>query len=207
MTQVITFEDYTPIARYDSTPWTEARIEEATAVDGTWAEIETITLDPVDSDPSSPLQRNLTTTMASDTIGLWYRIVFVDGSANESAATTAVQNSAQPTPYVDADELARILKINAPTAAQTDAMNRVLLMAAQEIDDEIDRASTDDPLTSGQTAIAAEVNLERAVELWRATPWGIVGIDSEIGATHISRNTWERYALMLAPIKTQWGLA
>ncbi len=109
--------------------------------------------------------------------------------------------------YADTDELARLLKINTPTVAQLAAMSRVLLVAAEEIDSEIDLADDADPLTTRQLAIAAEVNLERAVELWRAAPFGIVGIDSEVGGIHTSSNTWQRYAHMLAPLKNQWGFA
>lgn len=109
--------------------------------------------------------------------------------------------------YTTDTELARILKINAPTAEQTAAMVRVLTMAGVEIDAEIDLAVEATALTAPQLALAAEVNLERAVELWRETPWGIVGIDSDIGATHTARNTWERYAHKLAPLKSQWGIS
>jgi hypothetical protein len=108
--------------------------------------------------------------------------------------------------YTTTEELARILKIT-PTEAQELALVRVLTMAMVEIDAEIDLADDATALTSDQLELAAEVNLERAVELWRDTPWGIVGIDSDIGATHTSRNTWERYAHKLAPLKSQWGLA
>jgi hypothetical protein len=146
MTVVVTFEDYTPAPRYDALPWTEVRIEESDAADGTWTLIDTI-------------------------------------------------------------ELFRLLKIANPTAAQTLAGERVLLAASGEIDSEIDLAADDDPLAGWQLALVEEVNLERAVELWRETPFGIVGIDSDIGGTHTARNTWERYAHKLAPLKSQWGLA
>lgn len=109
--------------------------------------------------------------------------------------------------YSSTEELGRLLKINTPSAEQTAAMVRVLTMASVEIDAEIDRSEDDDALTDDQLALAEEVNLERAVELWRETPFGILGIDSDLGATHTARNTWERYAHKLAPIKSRWGLA
>jgi hypothetical protein len=108
--------------------------------------------------------------------------------------------------YGTVDELFRLLKITNPTASQTDAGERVLIAATGEINAEIDLPD-DDVVTGWQISLATEVCLERAVELWRAAPFGIVGIDSEFGATHTSRNTWERYAHMLAPLKGQWGLA
>lgn len=207
MAQVITFEGFTPIARYDTVPWTDARIEEGTTQTGTFVELETVALSPVDSDPSNPAARNITTELASDTPNLWYRIVFVDGTGDESLPTEPIQNATAGTPYATVTELSRILKIAAPSAKQTDAMRRVLAMAAGEIDSELDRATTDDALAGWQLALVEEVNLERAVELWRETPFGILGIDSDLGATHTARNTWERYAHKLAPLKTQWGIA
>lgn len=109
--------------------------------------------------------------------------------------------------YTTTEELGRLLKIKSPSTEQTAAMVRVITMASVEIDAEIDRSDDDDALTSDQLLLAEEVNLERAVELWRETPFGILGIDSDIGGIHTSRNTWERYAHKLAPLKTQWGFA
>jgi hypothetical protein len=53
-----------------------------------------------------------------------------------------------------------------------------------------------------------QVNLERAAELWKLqeVQFGIV-LGSEFGATHIARNTWDKYAYTLAPLKDRWGLA
>lgn len=209
MAQVITFERFRPIARYDETPWTEAIIEEGTTVDGPWVELETVTLDPVDTDPANPVYRNLTTELADDAFDLWYRIIFVDGTGDQALPTTPIQNtepSAGDT-YASRSELARLLKINNPTTDQMAAMDRVLLMATGEINTEVDRAATDDSLAGWQLSLVEEVCLERAVELWRETPFGIVGIDSDLGGIRTSRNTWERYAHKLAPLKTQWGLA
>ncbi len=109
--------------------------------------------------------------------------------------------------YGNVEELARRLKINTPSVAQEDQMTLVLMMATAEIDAEIDLAEDDDPLAGGQLAIAVEVCYQRAIEQWRATPFGVIGLDSDFGATHTSRNTWERYALMLSPLKAQWGVA
>ncbi len=109
--------------------------------------------------------------------------------------------------YGNVDELARRLKINTPTDAQEDQMTLVLMMATGEINAEIDLAEDDDPLSGDNLAIAVEVCYQRAIEQWRATPFGLIGLDSDFGATHTARNTWERYALMLAPLKAQWGVA
>lgn len=210
MAQVISFERFRPIARYDEIPWTLARIEEGATSDGPWTVIETITLDPVDADPSDPAYRNLTTELADDAFDLWYRITFIDGSGDESIPTTPIQNVETGTSvYATVDELARILKIRQPSDAQEAAMARVLATAAGEIDAEIDRAATDDDLAGWQLALAAEVNLERAVEHWQQmeSPFGIIGLGAEFGATHTARDSWQRHALKLQPLKTQWGIA
>ncbi len=109
--------------------------------------------------------------------------------------------------YGNVDELARRLKINTPTAAQEDQMTLVLMMATGEINAEIDLAEDDDPIAGDNLAIAVEVCYQRAVEQWRATPFGLVGLDSEFGAVHTARNSWEPYAHKLAPLKAQWGFA
>jgi hypothetical protein len=114
MTQVVTFEGYTPIPRFDEIPWTEARVQEAITPSGAWALIDTLTLDPVDTDPSVPATRNLTTDLASDAPNLWYRIVFADANGDTSAPTDPVQNAivvAEPTLYVQPSALKQTLGI------------------------------------------------------------------------------------------------
>lgn len=111
--------------------------------------------------------------------------------------------------YATATELARILKIRAPSPEQTVAMQRVLDVAAGEIDSEIDLSATATPLAGWELALAAEVNLERAVEHWRQqeSPFGLVGLGPELPMERTARDSWERHAHKLAPIKNQWGLA
>lgn len=110
--------------------------------------------------------------------------------------------------YAEATELARILKIRNPSTDQTAAMERVLDAATGEINSEIDLAA-DSVLSPEQTAIAEQVCLQRAAELWelQEVPTGIAGIGSEFGTTHLARNSWDKYAYTLAPLKDQWGLA
>jgi hypothetical protein len=172
MAQVLTLEDFVPVARYDATPWTQARIEEsdtATLSDTTvWTVIETFTLSPVDADPSDPAPRSFTTELASDEMDLWYRVVFIDATADEAAPTSPIQNTDpddSPT-YSSVGELARILKIRDPSDEQHAALRRVLVAAAGEINSEIDLAEGES-LSGWQLALAAQVNLERAAELWK----------------------------------------
>jgi hypothetical protein len=112
-------------------------------------------------------------------------------------------------PYTDTTELARVLKIRTPTREQEDAMQRVLDVAEGEIDSEIDLADDAEALAGWQLALCAEVALERAVEHWRQqeSPFGLIGLGAEFGATHTARDSWDRHAHKLAPLKNQWGLA
>lgn len=211
MSVVVTFERVTPVARYDGDPWTHARIEESDASDGTYAEIDTIDLSTltggIDSDPSDPAARNLTTANGTE-LEQWYRIVFVDGDDNESAPTSPIQNTTSAAAYATVDEFFRIIKIRNPSDDQTEAAMRVLAVAAGEINAEIDLGE-DTTLSGWQLQLAAEVNLERAHEHWRQqeTPFGLIGLGPEMGGVFAGRDSWTRHALKLAPLKDQWGIA
>jgi hypothetical protein len=110
--------------------------------------------------------------------------------------------------YSDTNELARILKIRSPSAEQLAAMERVLIAATFEINREIDHEDTD-PLAGDEISLAEQVCLQRAAELWflQEVPLGVAGLGSEFGSTHLARNSWDKYAYTLAPLKKQWGLA
>lgn len=206
MAYVVTFRNYRPPRRYDELPWTQARIEEAAAEDGPWATLETVTLDPVDADPSSPAARNFTTELGT-AAEQWYRVVFVDASGDEAQPTSAEQNVAAANIYATVDELARILKIRTPTDDQRVALERVLITAAGEIDAEID-LEADSELSGWQLSLAAQVNLERAVEHWQQQEsyFGIIDLGAS-GPAFAARDSWERHAHKLAPLKEQWGVA
>lgn len=109
--------------------------------------------------------------------------------------------------YAETDELARILLIRTPSDEQTEAMDRALEAAAAEIDAELD-LSDDAVLSSKQKAIRTTVNLERAVEHFQQAPFGLLPLGGELGgAERTARNSWERHAHKLAPLKDQWGIA
>jgi hypothetical protein len=110
--------------------------------------------------------------------------------------------------YAETDELFRILKIRNPSDEQTAAAERVLDMAAGEIDAELDLAA-DATLSAAGLVTVEQVNLQRAAELWfqQEVPLGVTGIGSEFGTTHLARNSWDKYAYQLAHLKDQWGLA
>jgi hypothetical protein len=110
--------------------------------------------------------------------------------------------------YAETDELARILKIRTPSTEQTAALDRVLEMAAGEIDAELDLAA-DTVLSVAGQATVEQVNLQRAAELWFAqeVPLGITGIGGEFGTTHLARDSWAKYTYQLAHLKDQRGFA
>jgi hypothetical protein len=208
MATVFSFVDYTPPARYDDVPWTKARIQQSDAFDGTFAQIDELTLVPVDGDPTDPQSRNLTTHLASDTPQQWYRIVWADASSGTSAPTAAIVDlGTDLVPFTTATELFRVLKVRQPSQDQTDAANRVLLVAAQEIASEIDLSLPE--LDEAGYQLCASVNLDRAADLWRHTESapGILGVVDEAVPTTFGRYSWERYAQRLSPIKEQWGIA
>lgn len=109
--------------------------------------------------------------------------------------------------YAESTELARILKIRTPSTEQTAALERCLDAATQEIDAYIDLPA-DTVLDSGQTAIAEQVCLERAAELWKLqeVQFGIL-LGTEGESTRIARDTWAKHAVTLWPLKGQWGFA
>lgn len=209
MPEVITFEDYTPPARFDSIPWESVTIEEAPLVTGDWTQIDSISLDPLDDDPSDPALRSFTTNAGTDE-GLWYRITFVDGSLNTSLPTTPIQNVAASdaqTIYADINELFRILKIRQPSDDQVVAARRDLYAAAAEIDSELDRTES---FGIPYPPLVVGVNLDRAADLWRhrESMAGVTGLLGDEGALVApARYSWARYADRLSPLKEQWGIA
>jgi len=208
MTLVVTFEDYAPAPRYDGTAWTQVQIQEGTASAGPWTTLETKNLSPVDPDPSDPAYRNFTTTLGT-AADLWYRLIFLDALGSTGLPTYPVQNLGETRPvYASISELAQILRVSATDRHA--ALRRVLESAAQEIDSEIGTADISGMALpyGAPPALVSEVSLERAVEHWKQmqAPYGVVGFGDDV-AMYIARDTWDRHALKLAPLKGSWGLA
>jgi len=128
---IVTLTGYIPEARYDALPWTHARIEEAPDSTGPWTSIDTIMLSPVDSNPALPVTRNFTTTHATLTTG-WYRVVWTDAAALESA-TAPVHNIL---PFASPDELGARLGLTL-TATEESRAAKQLVLATALIQDEI----------------------------------------------------------------------
>lgn len=208
MPYVVSLEDFRPSPRYDSLPWTQARIEEGTTSAGPWTVLETIAISPVDADPSNPAFRNFTTQLGTAP-DLWYRVVFLDATGDLGLPTFPVQNSSTGRPiYATTSELATILRVK--ESERHASLRRVLESAAIEIDSEIGTADINGTALpyGAPPAIVSEVNLERAVEHWKQmqSPYGVVGFGDDV-AMYIARDTWDRHALKLSPLKGSWGLA
>lgn len=109
--------------------------------------------------------------------------------------------------YAGTAELARVLRLRAPTAEQAAAMDRVLEAAATEIDDELGVSYAGTAGTAGTPALVVEVNLERAVEHWQQqeSPFGVIGLGDAV-PTMTARDSWERHANKLAGLKETWGI-
>jgi hypothetical protein len=130
MSFVVTLEDFTPIARFDSFPWTHARIQEAPTILGPWTTLETKTLSPVDSNPATPATRDFTTSLATlgDGVG-WYRVVWVD-----AANATSTSDAVGPSDYPTTEELvgeSSVTELTGLTELQQDSL-RVMAIAAVE---------------------------------------------------------------------------
>jgi hypothetical protein len=202
MTQIISITQ-TPPRRFDSIPWVSAEIQEAALATGTWATIDTLPFETIDDDPANPAEQNFTTENGTGP-DLWYRLIFVDEDDNQSDATTPFENTVG-TVYTTIGELARILKIRDVSGDQGRALQRVIDSAAYEINKEIGQRSG---LTALEQQLATEVNLERAVEHWQQqeSAFGVIGIGTEF-PTRLARDTWDRHANKLSPLKQTWGLA
>ena len=184
----------------------EARLEESATETGSYITTETFTLDPVDDTPADPRTRDFTSTLGKD--DYWYRIVWVDAAANESAPTAPGENTdgtvtSGVTAFVTAAELAGILQVNATTNA--DALARVLNASAGCIVSETGR----DDFSGWELSLVEQVNLAHAEEMWKQmkAPWGVVLVGGvEAGPTMIARDTFGRHAQALAPLKRSWGI-
>jgi hypothetical protein len=206
MAEVVTFVGYRPPQRFDAIPWTEVRIQESAAADGTYTEIDVVVLDPVDTDPAYPSPRSFTTEQGT-ALDYWYRVIFADATGDTCQPTTPVRNTAAGAvsavvPYADAAELFRRLKIRTPTADQTTAADRILIAATGEVNKKMGRLTD---LDAAELALATEVTLERGAELWNESevPFGAIGLDSPTGPVFVSRHS--RALAKLTVAQESWG--
>lgn len=109
---VVSFDGYTPPARFDSLAWTDVQIEEALTPGGSWAVIDTLTFAVPDADPANPQPRSFTTENGTAP-NRWYRLTFIDGNGDISNPSAPVQKNTagagtgQPCQsWIDADDVA-----------------------------------------------------------------------------------------------------
>ena len=78
--------------------------------------------------------------------------------------------------------------------------------SAFEIDSELGRYGA---FGTPYPTLVVQVNLERAVEHWQQqeAAFGIIGLGADSLDVHTARDTWDRHAHKLAPLKDSWGLA
>ena len=150
MAQVVSFVEYYPPPRYDDSPWTTVRVQEGTTQAGPWMLIDTQTLDPVDTDPTQPQSRSITTDDASDADGLWYRLIWVD-AAGALSPTQPVQNEPAETLSALAlctdEDVRKYLGIKEVDLSDEDrqTMIRLVNAASQTYTDESQRVWKADP--------------------------------------------------------------
>lgn len=110
--------------------------------------------------------------------------------------------------YADVAELQSLLRLDSPTATQTQALQRALDEAAEEIDWELGYTA-ETPAPTPPPPLVVGVNLDRAVEHWRQSysPFGVIGVGAESEPVVTARNSWYRHARKLAPLRQHRGIA
>ena len=146
--------------------------------------------------------------ISPDSEGQYTLLWSIDGTTDPGSVSVEELNVTFGTPgsvYGTVDELARILQINNPTAAQTAAMTRCLEAASYEADSFMDRST---PLSDGrQVQLATEVVYDRAREHWQQSQVSFGIWENALGAVVIGRDTFARHGLKLLPLREHAGLA
>lgn len=73
MARILGLADFRPSKRFDGQAWTQVRVEETDDLAGTWEEIETVSLEPVDADATKPALRSISASVSKP----WARLVFL----------------------------------------------------------------------------------------------------------------------------------
>lgn len=109
--------------------------------------------------------------------------------------------------YATVDEFTRRLALQNPSAAALEQAQGCLDAATQEIDSHLGWDVADAPvLTTEQTALVVIVNLDRASEHWRNTPFGALATGPELPPVLTARDSWYRHSRKLASLETEWGV-
>jgi hypothetical protein len=114
-------------------------------------------------------------------------------------------------PYATTADLQRVLAKPAPTALESDAMDRVLNEGAREIDLDLgyDPVTNPAPSTGPDFDILEEVNLARAVELWNMEfrPFLLIPAGPDQVPIMGAQDSWRRHHIRLEPLRTSWSVA
>jgi len=143
-----------------------------------------------------------------DAEGQYTLLWSIDGTTAPDKVTVEELNVTFGTPasvYGTVQELARILQINAPTAAQTAAMTRCLQAASFEADSFMARST---PLSDArQVDLVTNAVYDIAREHWQQSEVSFGIWENALGAVVIGRNTFARHAFKLLPLRELMGLA
>lgn len=122
MAYIVSLEGFTPGPRFDAVPFNRGRVQESlSSATGPWTTLATVTLSPLDADPSNPQQRDFTVTSA--VASGWYRVKWLDASDNEqdSAAVFSDQSTYQTTGVPFSALVSRLRGMTAVTESEAKA--------------------------------------------------------------------------------------
>lgn len=107
-------------------------------------------------------------------------------------------------PYATPEQLAVALRISV-TDTNRQLLTDCVTAAAEEIDEDLDRTET---LPDPAPTTIVRVNIQRAVEWWKATDAnnGQIGSDLQ-GELSMPFDGFQRYSVTIRPWKQQWGIA
>ena len=110
--------------------------------------------------------------------------------------------------YATLDELFALNRLNlpSPTAEQSALGQDCLDAATQEIDSYMSWLETPPTLSDDAAALVKVVNLDRAGEHWRYTPFGALNQGPDLPPVLTARDSWYRHARKLASLKESWGV-
>lgn len=109
--------------------------------------------------------------------------------------------------YATLEEFVRRLRLESPTPEALDAAQACLDAATQEIDVYLSRIGDPPTLSTDEQALVEIVNIDRAAEHWRLTPYGALNTGPDMPPVLTARDSWYRHARKLASLKSSWGVA